>query len=186
MGSREVWCAGSWLHWLPNSQSLRAGNKLQSVACLLPGCWSTEDQDSEWESISEKTASRQRAWPPHCHGDVLASPACPAQVQRGCQVRSLKDHRRDHEKYIIKKENIWPAFPLPHMWDLWLPTYVFQTLIEGPGEHKLSSLSAVSAREPSAQYSKGIQGHQGRGFCVGTHDPNYNAHTFYYMKRTVC
>lgn len=111
----------------------------------------------------------------------LTLPRC----RRGHQGRFLKDQERDHEKYI-KKENTWPVFLLPHMWDLRLPMYAFQTLIEGLGEHKPSSLSSMSAREPSAQHSKGIQGHQGRGFCVGMHDPNYNSHTVYYMKRTVC
>lgn len=158
-------------------QPLGAGNKSQSAACLLPGCWSTEGQSSEGESISEETASKQRAQPPRRHGDVLAAPACPAQVQRGHQVRSLRDHERDHEKYI-KKGNTRPVFLLPHTWDLWLPTYAFQTLIEGLGEHKLSSLSAMSAGEPSAQHSKGTQGHRERGFCVGSHDPNYNSHDF--------
>lgn len=68
-----------------------------------------------------------------------------------------------------------------------LATYVcVRNTDKGHGEHKLRSLSAVSAREPSAQYSKGIQDCQGRGFCVGMHDPNYNAHTFCYVKRTVC
>lgn len=166
-GSGEVWRAGSCTGF-PTLKSLRAGNKLQSVACLLPGCWSTEDQDSEGESISEETASRQRAWPPHCHGEVLASPACPAQVQRGRQVRSLKDHRRDHEKYIIKKENIWPAFPLPHMWDLWLPMYVFQTLIEGLGGHKLSSLCGVSkGTNPLLSTPKGFKAIREGGSVLG-------------------
>lgn len=99
-------------------------------------------------------------------GDLWATPACPSQVQRGHQGRFLKDQERDHKRYI-KKENTWPVFLLPHMWDLWLPTYAFQTLIEGLGEHRPSSLSAMSAREPSAQHSKGTQGHQGRGSVLG-------------------